>query len=83
MPALGADEYEVQWSKKVYPWKAEGNVITVATAAELPLKPGLWYYRVRGLSSTLPAGAQQLAWSTPVRIRISGPRFKVIRGGQR
>jgi hypothetical protein len=83
MPALGADQYEVQWSKKVYPWKAEGNVITVATAAELPLKPGLWYYRVRGLSSTLPAGARQLAWSDPVRLRISGPRFKVVRGGRR
>jgi hypothetical protein len=83
MPALGADQYEVQWSRKLYPWKAEGNVFTVATAAELPLKPGLWYYRVRGLSSTLPTGAQQLAWSTPVRIRIAGPRFKVIRGGRR
>jgi hypothetical protein len=83
MPALGADQYEVQWSKKVYPWKAEGNVITPATAAELPLKPGLWYYRVRGISSTLPTGAQQLAWSNPVRIRIAGPRFKVIRGGTR
>jgi hypothetical protein len=83
MPALGADQYEVQWSKKVYPWKAEGNVITVATAAELPLKPGLWYYRVRGLSSTLPTGARQLAWSDPVRIRIAGPTFKVIRGGKR
>jgi hypothetical protein len=83
MPALGADQYEVQWSRKVYPWKAEGNVTTVATAAELPLKPGLWYYRVRGLSSTLPTGARQLAWSSPVRIKIAGPRFKVIRGGTR
>jgi hypothetical protein len=83
MPALGADQYEVQWSRKLYPWKAAGNVITVATAAELPLKPGLWYYRVRGLSATLPAGASQLAWSSPARIRISGPRFRVIRGGSR
>ena len=83
MPALGADQYEVQWSRKVYPWKPEGNVITVATAAELSMKPGLWYYRVRGLSSTLPTGARQLAWSDPVRLRISGPRFKVVRGGTR
>jgi hypothetical protein len=83
MPALGADQYEAQWSKKLYPWKSEGSVITVATAAELPLKPGLWYYRVRGLSSTLPTGAQQLAWSSPVRVRIAGPRFKLIRGGRR
>lgn len=83
LPALGADQYEVQWSKKVYPWKAEGNVVTFATATELPLKPGLWHYRVRGLSSTLPTGARQLAWSDPVRIRIATPRFKVIRGGKR
>jgi hypothetical protein len=83
LPALGADQYEVQWSRKLYPWKAEGNVITFATAAELPLRPGLWYYRVRGLSSTLPTGARQLAWSDPVRIRIATPRFKVIRGGKR
>jgi hypothetical protein len=83
LPALGADQYEVQWSKRTYPWKAEGNVVTVATATELPLKPGTWYYRVRGLSSTLPAGARQLAWSDPVRIKIAGPRFKVIRGGKR
>jgi hypothetical protein len=83
LPALGADMYEVQWSKKTYPWKPEGNVVTPATAAELPMKPGLWYYRVRGLSSTLPAGARQLAWSEPVPIRISTPRFKVVRGGKR
>jgi len=83
LPALGADQYEVQWSRKVYPWKAEGNVFTYATATELPLKAGLWFYRVRGLSSTLPTGARQLAWSDPVRIRIATPRFKVIRGGKR
>ncbi len=83
VPALGADEYEVQWSRKVYPWKAEGSVVTFATATELPLKPGLWHFRVRGLSATLPAGARQLAWSDPVRLRIATPRFKVIRGGAR
>lgn len=83
LPALGADQYEVQWSRKVYPWKAEGSVLTMATAAELPLKPGLWYYRVRGLSATLPTGARQLAWSNTARIRISGPRFRVLRGGKR
>lgn len=83
LPALGADQYEVQWSRKIYPWKAVGNVVTFATATELPLKPGLWHYRVRGLSSTLPTGARQLAWSDPVRLRIATPRFKVIRGGTR
>lgn len=83
MPALGADQYELQWSKKAYPWKVEGNVVTFATAAELPLKPGTWFYRVRGLSSALPTGARQLAWSDPVRLKISGPRFQVLRGGKR
>jgi hypothetical protein len=31
----------------------------------------------------MPSGARQLAWSDPVRIKIAGPRFKVIRGGKR
>jgi hypothetical protein len=35
----------------------------VATAAELRLKPTVWYYRVRGPSSTLPTGARQPAWA--------------------
>ena len=35
-PALGADQYEVQWSKTKYPWRKEGEKLTYATSALLP-----------------------------------------------
>ena len=53
-PALGADQYQVQWSKKSYPWVKVGEKFTYATSALLPLEPGLWYYRVRGVNFSLP-----------------------------
>lgn len=77
-PALGADRYEVQWSKRVYPWTKVGSVETAATSALLPLKPGVWHYRVRGLSMALPTGGRQMSWSNPVTLRVSGPRFRVV-----
>jgi hypothetical protein len=80
-PALGALAYEVQWSKKSYPFKAEGKLTSYATSATLPLQPGTWYYRVRGLKLPLPAGAQGMAWSDPVELEIAQPRFTVV-GGQ-
>ena len=59
-PALGADAYHVQWSKKRYPFTAElsggtAGFLTLSTSAVLPLKPGTWWYRVRGISWRLPA----------------------------
>jgi hypothetical protein len=80
MPALGATAYEVAWSKKLYPWKTEANQYTFATSATLPLTPGTWYYRVRGIDLSLPQGAQQMAWSDPVRVRVARPKFKVSAG---
>ncbi len=77
-PALAADRYEVQWSKKVYPWTKVGSVETAATSTLLPLKPGLWHYRIRGLSFALPSGGRQMSWSDPVTLRVSGPRFRVV-----
>jgi hypothetical protein len=78
-PAFGADRYEVQWSRKTYPWKAAGSLETPATSASLPLRrSGTWYYRVRGISLALPAGGRQMTWSDPVAVRISGPRFRVV-----
>ena len=57
-PALGATVYEVQWSKKRYPFKPQPNpqnqnalgTIVLGTSTVLPLKPGTWYYRVRGFN---------------------------------
>lgn len=78
-PALGADRYEVQWSRKAYPWKTVGKRETPATSALLPLKPGTWFYRVRGISLALPEGGRQMSWSTPVAVKVAGPRFRVLR----
>lgn len=78
-PALGADRYEVQWSKKAYPWKKAGTLETPSTSTVLPLAPGRWHYRVRGLSLALPLGGRQMSWSDPVAIRVAKPVFKVVR----
>jgi hypothetical protein len=89
-PALGATVYEVQWSKKRYPFKPEPNphnqnalgTIVLGTSTVLPLKPGTWYYRVRGFNYGLPTGAQQMSWSDPARIVVAKPRFRVVGGGK-
>lgn len=79
-PALDADRYEVQWSRKVYPWTKAGSMETPATSALLPLgTPGLWHYRVRGISLALPAGGRQMSWSDSVALRLLRPRFRVVR----
>jgi hypothetical protein len=76
--ALGASAYEVQWSKKRYPWRPIGNKYTFSTSASLPLTPGTWHYRVRGIDLSLPTGAQQMAWSTPVALVVAKPKFRIV-----
>ena len=44
----------------------------------LPLKPGTWYYRVRGFNYAFPTGAQQMSWSDPARIVVAKPKFRVV-----
>jgi hypothetical protein len=78
-PALGADRYEVQWSKRAYPWSKRGSLETPSTSASLPLTPGRWYYRVRGVSLALPAGGRQMSWSDPVAIRVAKPTFRIVK----
>jgi len=77
LPAAGADAYEIQWSHSKYPWKASGSIQTYATSATLPLRPGTWYYRVRGLNST-QMRRPQMSWSTPVTVSVAKPRFAVV-----
>jgi hypothetical protein len=85
-PALGASVYEVQWSKKGYPFKPEPNpqnanalgTLTLGTSTVLPLKPGTWYYRVRGFNYALPTGAQQMTWSAPAKIVVAKPKFRIV-----
>ena len=48
-------------------------------AVTLSLKPGIWFYRVRGFNWSLPAGAQAMSWSDPMRLVVKGPRFKIVK----
>lgn len=78
-PVLGAHEYEVQWSRKLNPWRTEpGALKTGATSAVLPLTVGRWYYRVRGLNYMLPT-KPEMTWSKPVNVRIAKPKFKIVK----
>jgi hypothetical protein len=80
-PAPGATQYELQVSKQPYPWSSVGKpLVTHATSTLLEdLKPGVWYYRVRGIDPYLPGKAKQMTWSAPVALRVSAPRFVVVR----
>jgi hypothetical protein len=84
-PALGAGIYQVQWSKKRYPFVAETDprtstkgFLTSSTSSVLPLTPGTWWYRVRGIDYNLPTGVQQMSWSTTQKLVVSAPKFKVV-----
>ncbi len=79
LPALGADTYQIEWSRKAYPWRAVGRVTTQATAARLPLKSGTWFYRVRGINNLLPGSAKAMTWSKPQQVSVARPKFKVLR----
>ena len=78
-PALGADEYEVQWGHTRYPFQKVGNSVVASTSVALSLQPGTWYYRVRGINTGLPSGVQGMAWSSVHKIRIAKPVFRVTR----
>jgi len=78
-PALGADQYQVQWSKTQYPWVTKGEKFTYATSALLTLEPGVWYYRVRGVNFSLPGTARAMSWSAPVGLRVAKPTFAVVK----
>jgi hypothetical protein len=82
-PALGAQNYQVQWSKQApgatssYPFAAAGSIMTTSTSSVLPLTPGTWYYRVRGFDYNLPTGVQQMSWSDPEQLIVTKPTFKL------
>ena len=78
-PALAANKYEVQWSKKPYPFTPVGSIMTPSTATVLQLGVGTWYYRVRGFDYNLPTDAQALSWSDTESLVIAAPRFKVTK----
>ncbi len=76
-PAKGASAYEIQWSRRAYPWSTVGRKVTYATSALLNLRPGKWFYRVRGLNLdqlVIP----YMSWSQPVHINVARPTFRLI-----
>ena len=86
-PALGAQAYQVQWSRSKYPFvpvldptSNTKGFLTTGTSAVLQLgsQPGIWWYRVRGLDFALPTGAQQMSWSDPAQIVITKPTLKIV-----
>jgi hypothetical protein len=79
-PALAASAYEVQWSRKHYPFVAATTpILTYGTSAVLPLTPGKWWYRVRGINLALPAGARAMAWSQALELRVAKPTFRIVK----
>ncbi|MFL5922100.1 MAG: hypothetical protein ACJ75Q_08635 [Gaiellaceae bacterium] len=78
-PMPSAGQYEVQWSKKAYPWATAGSEVTWSTSVQLPLSPGIWYYRVRGLDFLMMGSKPQMSWSDPIRLVVTKPRFRVVR----
>src|SRR4029450_987445 len=65
-PIPSAGQYEAQWSKKLYPWATRGSQVTWATSLKLPLSPGTWFYRVRGLDYLRMGAKPQRPWWGPV-----------------
>jgi hypothetical protein len=78
LPSVSAQAYEIQWGHKRYPFRAVGNQLTWATSLTLPVPPGTWYYRVRGLDLLMTGSKPQLSWSTPVKLVVTKPRFRVV-----
>ncbi len=79
LPALAATSYEVQWSKTSSFARVAGRVRTRATSAMLPLTPGTWWYRVRGLNPGVGAGSTAMNWSrVPASLVVATPTFRVV-----
>jgi hypothetical protein len=80
-PALGAYQYDLEWSKKSYPFTAVGRITTPtsSTSYVLPLGPGTWYYRVRGMNAFIPGNEPLMSWSDPTKIVVARPSFRVVR----
>ena len=79
LPAPGADTYEIEWSPSRYPWRAIKRIpVDGGTAATLPLKPGNWWYRIRGINDALPAGHQYMSWSPPLQLTVAKPKFRLV-----
>jgi len=80
-PALGADEYQVQWSNTetgLLASSVANSQMTQNTSLVLPVTPGIWWYRVRGFDYSLPTNDQYMSWSDPVKLVVATPKFKIV-----
>jgi hypothetical protein len=77
-PALGAVDYEIQWSRIPGSFPKENEKVISATSFVLPVTAGTWYYRVRGLDYAVP-NKPQMTWSDTIAVRIAKPRFRIVR----
>ena len=56
-----------------------GRLKTRATSAVLPLTPGTWWYRLRGLESRNPRRVHGDDWSRlPASLVVAKPAFRVV-----
>ena len=78
-PTIAASAYEVQWAKYPYPFNATGSKFTYSTSTLLNLKPGVWYYRIRGLNLGQLRNPY-MSWSAPVRVVVAHPKFSLVSG---
>ena len=76
-PALGANEYEIEWSRTRYPFAKAGSTTTPASSASLPVGTGSWYYRVRGLNLNMGSASQNMTWSSIRKLRVARPVFRI------
>jgi hypothetical protein len=75
-PALNAEEFELQWARKGGSFTSTNSFVTPATSATLPLTPGVWYYRVRGINLD-GESTKAMAWSSVRKLRITKPTFRI------
>jgi hypothetical protein len=81
-PTFGAEEYQIQWSLKEYPFIPMADKLAVGTSSLMSLKgvgfqPGTYYYRVRGIDFELPKAARGMGWSKVQKVTIAPPIFAV------
>ena len=75
-PVIAATAYEIQWSRTKYPWRSRGSSRTYSTSSVLKLRPGLWFYRIRGLNAA-QVGTPAMTWSAPIAVRVVRPTFQI------
>ena len=70
-------------SRTLYPWHAvqarrhAGHIRSSCRVTKFDA--GTWFYRVRGDQPSLPKGAQAMAWSTPIQVKVTGNRIAIVK----